>query len=83
MITCLKCGTEYEPSGNHDEDSGERECEVCKFKFIVRIEYDPEYYEYCVNHKFGVFKPHRLTPNEYEYRFCEYCNKYETRKANR
>jgi DNA-directed RNA polymerase subunit RPC12/RpoP len=40
---CPHCGTEYEATGSHEDDSGEHECDKCGNRFIVTIDYSPEY----------------------------------------
>jgi hypothetical protein len=50
-IDCPKCGYEHTPTGNHEDDSGEMECDGCKFRFIVDVEYDPCYYTHCKSHE--------------------------------
>lgn len=52
-IDCPKCECEHEPSGRHDDDAGEMTCKGCGFRFVVEIDYEPEYYTTCVKHEFG------------------------------
>lgn len=69
-IDCPKCEHEHDPAGNHDDDSGEMECEECGFKFIVTIEYEPSYSTECAVHEWservsrhGEPRPHRFCVN--------------------
>jgi len=78
VIDCPKCGEEHEPIGSHEEDSGEHECENCGFKFVVTIEYDPEYYSRCVTHEYGEWKPVPARGGEIvTARFCGHCGACE------
>jgi hypothetical protein len=52
-IYCPQCGESHEPSGWHEDDSGEWTCDACEFKFKVEIEYSPEYYTTCFEHEWG------------------------------
>lgn len=52
IIDCPKCGCEYDPSGDHDFDSGEWTCEECGCKFIVEIDYEPDYSSRCAGHTY-------------------------------
>jgi len=51
-IDCPKCNTEHEPTGSHEDDSGEFTCEECGFVMVVEIEYDPVYWTSCVRCEF-------------------------------
>lgn len=78
-IDCPKCNHEHEPTGLHEEDSGEWECGVCEFKFIVLVEYDPCYSSSCVTHEWGEWGwKHGLAENT-EGRWCGFCGAYELR----
>lgn len=68
---CPKCRTEYEASGIHEDDAGEQQCGNCGFKFIVTIEYEPEYSTDCVEHQYGESKP--VLHTNAVARFCQYC----------
>ena len=50
---CPKCKTEYNAVGCYDDDNGEHDCDECGFKFVVSIEYEPEYSASCVTCEFG------------------------------
>jgi Zn ribbon nucleic-acid-binding protein len=71
---CPKCKTEYEASGSHEDDSGDRKCAKCGFRFIVTIEYEPSYYTSCVKHEFGEVQQHGL----FQARFCVHCSDLDT-----
>jgi hypothetical protein len=75
-IDCPKCKHEHEPAGYHEVDSGERECDKCRFKFEVVIEYDPYYDTGCVEHEFGNYGDNPRFPNA---KFCKHCMKCELR----
>jgi hypothetical protein len=80
-IDCPKCEHEHEPSGTHEEDSGEMECEECGFKFNVTVEYTPEYYIICVVHEFGEPKVCKTASGtEITGCFCKYCGKYDNQQ---
>ena len=73
-IDCPKCSREHTPSGSHEDDEGEMECDGCGFVFIVEIEYEPSYETRCKEHKFGEFKPFTTRAGETVIaKFCEYC----------
>lgn len=55
---CPKCKKEYEASGSHEDDAGDRKCDACGFRFIVTIEYEPSYDTSCVQHEFGNLETH-------------------------
>ena len=74
---CPKCKTEYEASGSHEEDSGERTCDECGFQFVVEIEYDPSYYVYCVECEFGEYEHRETSRGAGEFRFCKHCGACE------
>nr|WP_319555971.1 hypothetical protein [uncultured Vibrio sp.] len=42
-INCPHCDHEHQPSGCHETDDGEWECENCEEEFVVLIEYNPMY----------------------------------------
>ena len=67
MIECPKC------QHCHEEDEGERKCEICGFAFTVEIEYDPEYTIQCVECEFG---PAYTVPvvGAMEMKTCRHCN---------
>lgn len=46
-IDCPACGHEHIPTGSHEDDVGEHECEKCGFEFVVEIDYDPIYDTHC------------------------------------
>ena len=71
---CPKCKTEYNASGSPD-DAGEQECDACGFMFNVEIEYEPSYYESCVEHAYG--EPRRSDMFARPIRVCEYCHHAE------
>jgi len=71
MIECPKCKEEHEPTGIHEDDSGEMECESCGFAFVVYIEYDPSYEISCVVHQFGEMQ----TISGTDAQFCVNCGK--------
>ena len=73
-IDCPKCGHEHQPSGSHEDDSGETECDKCGFKFHVEIEYYPSYYTSCIEHKYGEWEIRNAHGEEIEAQFCVYCN---------
>lgn len=75
MITCPKCSQEHEPSGHHEDDSGEFECESCGFMFFVIIDYDPVYTEVCVEHEWGKWGTWSAQHPDTVCRFCQYCGK--------
>jgi DNA-directed RNA polymerase subunit RPC12/RpoP len=52
-IYCPQCGKPHKPLGSHEEDSGEWTCGDCGFRFVVDIEYSPEYYTTCRDHEWG------------------------------
>lgn len=73
-IDCPKCEHEHEPSGSHEDDEGEFECEECGFKFIVEIEYDPDYLTSCIVHEWEDFKRMTIRNGDVvECRFCKHC----------
>jgi transcription elongation factor Elf1 len=73
-IDCPKCEHEHLPTGSHEDDSGEMECEVCGFKFEVEVEYDPVYSTRCVEHEYGPFEQKSDRRGELvEGRFCVHC----------
>lgn len=73
-IDCPYCGNEHAPVGNHEEDSGERECDGCGFKFIVEVEYSPSYSVTCVEHKFGSVLNYMDGDSLVKYVACELCS---------
>lgn len=79
-IDCPKCGYEHIPAGDHDYDSGERECHGCGFKFYVEIEYSPTYSTTCMDHEWGPFKTEDVKGEAIEYRFCIHCGKCQLRE---
>ena len=80
-IDCPRCEYEHEPTGSHEDDSGEMECEGCGFKFVVEIEYDPSYYTSCVEHEYGEFRMQRTARgDEVECRFCVHCQSCQLRE---
>ena len=83
MINCPKCEEEHEPTGSHEDDAGEFECQECGFKFNVVVEYSPEYYTYCIEHEFGEYK---MTPDRHgelvNARFCKYCQTCEIKETD-
>lgn len=77
-IDCPKCECEHSPTGSHEDDEGEFECEECGFLFNVYIEYDPSYYTSCVEHEFGEYGLHADRNGEMvNCRFCLHCQKCE------
>ena len=68
-IECPKCKETYCPAGCHEDDAGQQTCETCGFKFVVEIEYEPEYDTRCVVHEYGEAKLAAST----KYRACHYC----------
>lgn len=79
-IDCPKCGYEHIPAGDHDYDSGERECQGCGFKFHVEIDYSPTYSTACMSHEFGPFETRCFDDKKIECRFCVYCGKCQLRE---
>jgi transposase-like protein len=73
-IECPKCKHEHDPVGIHDEDSGEMECESCGFKFVVEIEYEPDYSTSCVEHEWGLVNQ---IDGVLPYRHCKHCQSCE------
>ena len=76
-IDCPKCGHEHEPTGLHEEDSGEWECGVCEFKFNVLVEYNPCYTSSCVTHEWGEYKTTITMGKTVTGRWCAHCGAYE------
>jgi len=75
-IECPKCKHDHEPSGSHDDDHGETECQSCGFKFVVEIEYEPSYSTSCVEHEYGhVLTRHDRRGDPIECRFCLHCGR--------
>jgi len=74
---CPKCKTEYNATGSHEDDEGERECDECGFKFIVEVEYDPTYDTHCVEHQYGEVETFH---DGFRFRRCEHCGKCEAEK---
>ena len=72
-IECPKCGLEHEPSGSHEDDSGEWTCDNCGFVFIVEIEYDPYYIVECKNHEWGDWREWMDYDPQYKTRRCSLC----------
>lgn len=73
-IDCPKCGQEHEPTGCHETDSGEWECETCGFKFNVLVEYTVDYSASCVEHRFSELKQHRMDNGQIATaNWCEFC----------
>ena len=73
-IDCPKCEHEHNPSGSHEDDAGEMECEECGFAFRVEIEYDPAYYTQCVEHEYEAFRPVTIRDGSIVIaRFCKHC----------
>lgn len=70
-IDCPRCGQEHDPSGCHEEDSGDMTCEACGFGFVVEIEYSPSYNTSCEKHQYGDVAIH--TDGETKYRACSFC----------
>ena len=80
-IECPKCGHENEPSGLHEEDSGEWECYECEFKFTVLVEYDPCYTVSCVTHEWGEFKATAIRRGgTITGRWCGHCGAYDLKQ---
>lgn len=80
-IDCPKCEHEHQPTGSHEDDSGEMECEACGFKFEVEVEYDPRYLTSCVEHEYGLFEQKAVRNGELvECRFCVHCQRCQLRK---
>jgi len=78
-IDCPQCKYEHEPSGAHEDDSGEWECHDCGFKFKVLIEYDPCYLVSCETHEWSEWKwKHGLAENT-EGRWCTICGQGQLR----
>lgn len=73
-IYCPKCEHAYEPTGDHETDEGETECDECGFKFIVEIEYDPTYDIRCVEHEFGLTQHTHKGERAVAFQVCEFCN---------
>lgn len=79
-IDCPKCGHEHQPTGSHEDDSGEMECEACGFKFEVEVDYDPSYSTSCVTHEWGEFENRFTRSGEIvEFCFCLHCQCCELR----
>ena len=43
VIICPYCKHEHEPTGSHEDDSGDWECGECEREFECLIEYNPTY----------------------------------------
>ncbi len=43
VVVCPYCSHEHSPTGSHEDDSGEWECDKCEREFECLIEYDPIY----------------------------------------
>lgn len=79
-IDCPKCGYEHEPTGIHEDDSGEQNCDECGFNFFVEVEYSPSYSTCCMDHEWGPFEIRHLRGEPIECRFCNYCDKCQLRE---
>lgn len=73
-IDCPKCKHEHTPSGSHEDDAGEMECEECGFKFDVEIEYDPCYSTSCIEHEYGAYQEVKKYKSIFA-RFCVHCGR--------
>lgn len=82
-IDCPKCGYQHIPTGVHDDDGGEHECEGCGVNFYVEIEYSPTYLTACMDHEWGpfrTFKTEDVGGEAIDCRFCVYCGKCQLRE---
>lgn len=77
MIECPRCKHDHEPAGNHEDDSGDMQCDECGFEFRVLVEYDPSYSSTCKVCEFGGVRTGQvgLRSQGVRYRACEYCGK--------
>jgi hypothetical protein len=81
-IDCPKCEHGHQPSGIHEEDGGDMECEACGFKFEVEIEYDPTYSTSCIEHSYGPLKVHANPDgSQFKFRVCDYCMGVDAEKS--
>ena len=76
-IECPKCKHEHWTGGQ--EDSNEMACEECGFRFVVEMEYVPDYETHCVNHSWSTWQVILSSP-QYEFRACALCLEYESRE---
>ena len=90
-IDCPWCDHEHQPTGCHETDDGEWECENCGETFDVLIEYDPMYStskSECEDrkHNWLDWKPWSKPTNGREIRFsyCAICDtsRHEIRDAS-
>jgi Zn ribbon nucleic-acid-binding protein len=82
-IDCPKCEHEHQPTGLHEDDIGEMECEKCGFKFEVELEYAPVYSTSCVEHSYGPWTAREdRQGKQIECRFCIYCQRCELREES-
>jgi len=72
VIECPRCKHDHEPAGNHEDDSGDMQCDECGFEFSVLVEYEPSYSSTCKVCEFGGV---RTSGKGVKYRACEYCGR--------